>query len=151
MERTLTGPAPALRLPPGATDTQMHCYLPGFPGAPGALPVPEGDASPDAYRQVMGWLGIERVVVTLGHAATVMQEAIARESFTKMTIEFVWCEASWKRGHASNILAARSMSLAASRSSDLAAHAGSARHRAEPSHRAARTQGAAGRAGRRRR
>ena len=43
------------------------------------------------------------------NAATVMQEAIARESFTKMTIEFVWCEASWKRGHASNILAARSM------------------------------------------
>ena len=54
-------------------------------------------------------VGIERVVVTLGHAATVMQEAIARESFTKMTIEFVWCEASWKRGHASNIMAARSM------------------------------------------
>ena len=26
-----------------------------------------------------------------------------------MTIEFVWCEASWKRGHASNIMAARSM------------------------------------------
>ena len=25
-------------------------------------------------------MGIERVVVTLGHAATVMQEAIARES-----------------------------------------------------------------------
>ena len=49
------------------------------------------------------------MVVTLGHAATVMQEAIARESFTKMTIEFVWCEASWKRGHASNIMAARSM------------------------------------------
>ena len=48
-------------------------------------------------------------MVTLGHAATVMQEAIARESFTKMTIEFVWCEASWKRGHASNIMAARSM------------------------------------------
>ena len=68
MERTLTGPAPALRLPPGATDTQMHCYLPGFPGAPGALPVPEGDASPDAYRQGMGWLGIERVVVVQGNA-----------------------------------------------------------------------------------
>lgn len=68
MERTLTGPAPRLRLPPGATDTQMHCYVPGFPGAPGALPVPEGDTGPGAYRQVMAWLGLERVVVVQGNA-----------------------------------------------------------------------------------
>ena len=68
MERTLTGPAPRLRLPAGATDTQMHCYVPGFPGAPGALPVPEGDTSPAAYRKVMDWLGIERVVVVQGNA-----------------------------------------------------------------------------------
>lgn len=68
MQRTLSGPAPRLKAPAGAIDTQMHCYLPGFPSAPGAIPLPAGDTGPDAYRQVMAWLGIERVVVVQGNA-----------------------------------------------------------------------------------
>lgn len=68
MERTLTGTAPRLKAPPGAVDTQMHCYLPGFPSAPGALPLPEGRTGPDAYREVMAWLGIERLVCVQGNA-----------------------------------------------------------------------------------
>lgn len=54
--------------------------------------------------------GIVRTVITLGHAAHLLVEEVRKHSFGKMTVEFVWCEASsWKRGHASNILAARSM------------------------------------------
>ncbi len=68
MERRLTGPKPALAMPPGATDTQMHVYLDGFPAQPGGPPLPRGRAGIAEYRQVMGWLGIERVVVTQGNA-----------------------------------------------------------------------------------
>ena len=54
--------------------------------------------------------GIERVVITLGHKGTAVAEVIQQFDFGPMRIEYVWCEASsWKRGHASNILAARSM------------------------------------------
>lgn len=54
--------------------------------------------------------GIERTVVTLGHAADQIAEEVRKHSFGKMMVEFVWCETlAWKRGHASNILAARSM------------------------------------------
>ena len=54
--------------------------------------------------------GIERVVITLGHKGTAVAEVIQQFDFVPMRIEYVWCEASsWKRGHASNILAARSM------------------------------------------
>ena len=56
------------------------------------------------------WAGITRVVITLGHAAHLLADEVRRNHFEGMQIEFVWCEASsWKRGHASNILAARSM------------------------------------------
>jgi len=54
--------------------------------------------------------GIERAVITLGHAAQHIAEEVRKHAFGTMAVEFVWCEASsWKRGHASNILAARSM------------------------------------------
>ena len=54
--------------------------------------------------------GIERAVITLGHAAQHIAEEVRKHAFGTMVVEFVWCEASsWKRGHASNILAARSM------------------------------------------
>lgn len=69
IERRLSGPAPRVHMPIGATDTQMHLYLPGFAmradgaGAP-ADPLP----GPAMYRQVMDWLGIDRVVITQGNA-----------------------------------------------------------------------------------
>jgi len=54
--------------------------------------------------------GIRRSVITLGHAAQLLAEEVRKHSFGTMSVEFVWCDASsWKRGHASNILAARSM------------------------------------------
>ena len=54
-------------------------------------------------------IGIERVVITLGHAAASVADAVRAEDYGAMRIDFVWCENSWKRGHASNIMAARSM------------------------------------------
>jgi D-galactarolactone isomerase len=68
MERALSGPSPQLKMPAGATDTQMHVYVDGYPAAPGAVPLPKGRAGIEDYRQVMRWLGIERVVVTQGNA-----------------------------------------------------------------------------------
>ncbi|KAL1510804.1 hypothetical protein AB1Y20_007088 [Prymnesium parvum] len=54
--------------------------------------------------------GIERVVVTLGHKGASLAEEITRCALDPMRVDFVWCDpSSWKRGHASNILAARSM------------------------------------------
>ncbi len=69
IERPLSGRAPAIRLPKGAVDTQMHMYLPGFAAQPGGPPLP-GGALPDAgqYRRVMAWLGIDRVIITQGNA-----------------------------------------------------------------------------------
>lgn len=69
VERTLTGRPPHPRLPRGAVDAQMHMYLPGFPSLPGGPPLP-ADPLPDAnaYRRVMDWLGIDRVVITQGNA-----------------------------------------------------------------------------------
>eukprot|EP00966_Prymnesium_polylepis_P101520 2351135-Prymnesium_polylepis.2 len=58
--------------------------------------------------------GIERVVITLGHKGTAVAEVIQQFDFGPMRIEYVWCEASsWKRGHASNILAAPTTSMCA--------------------------------------
>ncbi|HEV7308570.1 amidohydrolase family protein [Ensifer sp.] len=69
IERTLSGRPPENRLPRGAVDAQMHMYLPGFPARPGGPPLPE-EPLPDAgaYRQVMDWLGIDRVIITQGNA-----------------------------------------------------------------------------------
>lgn len=69
LNRTLNGKPPAIKLPAGTVDTQMHMYLPGYPalsGGPGLPPAPL--PTPDMYRQVMGWLGIDRVVITQGNA-----------------------------------------------------------------------------------
>ena len=68
IERKLSGEKPKSAMPPGATDTQMHMYLPGFPALPGGPELPEGLPGPDDYRKVMDWLGIERVVITQGNA-----------------------------------------------------------------------------------
>lgn len=69
IERILSGRPPEPRLPRGAVDTQMHMYLPGFPSLPGGPGLPV-DPLPDAkaYRQVMDWLGIDRVIITQGNA-----------------------------------------------------------------------------------
>ncbi|MGE6785531.1 amidohydrolase family protein [Ensifer adhaerens] len=69
IERTLTGRPPEPRLPKGAVDAQMHMYRPGYPALPGGPPLP-AEPLPDAaaYRQVMDWLGIDRVIITQGNA-----------------------------------------------------------------------------------
>ncbi len=67
--RTLTGNPPTTKLPAGAVDTQMHLYLPGYPSLPGGPGLPAGALpDPDRYRQVMAWLGIDRVIITQGNA-----------------------------------------------------------------------------------
>lgn len=68
IERRFSGPRPATRLPAGTVDTQTHMFLPGFPSLPPGPPLPEGLPGPEDYRQVMGWLGIDRVVITQGNA-----------------------------------------------------------------------------------
>ncbi len=67
--RTLTGSSPKIKLPQGAVDTQMHMYLPGYPSLPGGPGLPAGTLpDPDQYRQLMQWLGIDRVIITQGNA-----------------------------------------------------------------------------------
>lgn len=68
IERRLSGNPPVTRLPKGATDTQMHMYLPGFAAEAGGPPLPEGLPGPDEYRRVMDWLGLDRVVITQGNS-----------------------------------------------------------------------------------
>ena len=69
IERTLSGRPPEPRLPKGTVDAQMHMYRPGYPALPGGPPLP-AEPLPDAaaYRQVMAWLGIDRVIITQGNA-----------------------------------------------------------------------------------
>lgn len=69
VERKLSGTPPRTRLPAGTIDTQMHMYIAGYPALPGGpgLP-PEPLPTPEMYRQVMDWLGIDRVIVTQGNA-----------------------------------------------------------------------------------
>ncbi|SLN23795.1 4-sulfomuconolactone hydrolase [Aquimixticola soesokkakensis] len=69
ISRKLSGVAPQTEVPRGAIDTQMHMYLPGFgavSGGPGLPPDPLPDAA--MYREVMRWLGLDRVVITQGNA-----------------------------------------------------------------------------------
>ncbi|NTJ41151.1 amidohydrolase family protein [Agrobacterium larrymoorei] len=66
--RTFEGERPKIALPKGAIDTQMHMYLPDFPGRDGGPPVPEGTPGPEEYRRLMKWIGIDRVVITQGNA-----------------------------------------------------------------------------------
>jgi len=69
LERQYSGPPPAVKLPAGAIDTQMHMYLDGFPAAPGGPGLPPAPL-PGAqdYRTTMRWLGIDRVVITQANA-----------------------------------------------------------------------------------
>ncbi len=68
LQRTYSGTKPRFHIPPGAVDTQLHMYLEGFPALPGGPPLPPGLPGPAEYRQVMAWLGIERLVITQGNA-----------------------------------------------------------------------------------
>ena len=67
--RPLAGRPPHVTLPKGTIDSQMHAYLPGFPALAGGPPLPAGDLpTPAQYRQLMQWLGIDRVVITQGNS-----------------------------------------------------------------------------------
>lgn len=68
MLRIFTGSPPKTKLPRGSVDTQMHMYLPGFPSAPSSIPLPDNAPGPADYRQVMDWLGLDRVIITQGNA-----------------------------------------------------------------------------------
>lgn len=65
--KPLTGPAPALKAPAGATDCHIHLYLPGFEPQPGGPPVAEL-ATVEDYAVVQKRLGLERVVLTQSNA-----------------------------------------------------------------------------------
>jgi D-galactarolactone isomerase len=64
--RPLTGRAPRLKAPAGSCDTHMHFYDKAYPALPGTLS--PGDATVDDYRQIMRWLGLDRVVVVQANA-----------------------------------------------------------------------------------
>jgi D-galactarolactone isomerase len=118
MERRFTGPKPRLAMPAGAVDTQMHVYLDGYPSAPGGIPVPEGKVGIAEYRQVMDWLGIERVVVTQANAhmfdhANLLAalEAFGPAARGIATITGATPEAELERLHAAGVRGARIMDL----------------------------------------
>lgn len=65
--RPLTGPAPRLQAPAGATDCHMHVYLDGFGARPGGPPIAELATVAD-YAAVQQRLGLERVVIVQSNA-----------------------------------------------------------------------------------
>jgi D-galactarolactone isomerase len=65
--RPLSGPAPRLKAPAGATDCHMHVYLEGFNSQPGGPPIAELATVAD-YSLVQQRLGLERVVVVQSNA-----------------------------------------------------------------------------------
>lgn len=67
--RKLEGTPPSTPMPAGAVDTQCHIYMPEYPSAPDGPGGPLGTLpTPDQYRQVMKWLGLDRVVITQSNA-----------------------------------------------------------------------------------
>jgi len=65
--RPLTGPAPKLVAPAGATDCHMHIFAEGFDSQPGGPPIAQL-ATVEDYRVVQRRLGLERVIVTQPNA-----------------------------------------------------------------------------------
>lgn len=65
--RPLTGPAPRLKAPAGATDCHVHVFLPGFEAQPGGPQIAEL-ATVENYRALQQWLGLDRVVLTQPNA-----------------------------------------------------------------------------------
>lgn len=61
--RPVSGPAPQLELPAGATDCHVHLYLPEHELQPYGPEITEWATVAD-YRQFQHWLGLERVVLT---------------------------------------------------------------------------------------
>lgn len=67
--RTHSAAPPVTKLPKGTVDAQMHMYLPDFPAIAGGPPLPGGILpGPKEYREFMGWIGIDRVIITQGNA-----------------------------------------------------------------------------------
>jgi D-galactarolactone isomerase len=64
--RVFTGPKPKLVMPKGACDTHIHFYDDRYATLPNT-PTPPA-VGVDEYRQVMDWLGIERVIVVQANA-----------------------------------------------------------------------------------
>lgn len=64
--RIFSGPKPKLAMPKGAVDTHIHFYDSQYPTLPNT-PTPP-DVGVKEYRQVMAWLGIERVIVVQPNA-----------------------------------------------------------------------------------
>lgn len=74
-------PKPRLAAPPGATDTHMHIYEPGYAMASTAI-IPPQDGPLADYKQLQARLGLSRVVVvqpsTYGLDNTCTLEAVAK-------------------------------------------------------------------------
>jgi D-galactarolactone isomerase len=64
--RVFTGPKPKLQMPKGACDTHIHFYDDRYATVPNT-PTPPPVGIPE-YRQVMDWLGLERVIVVQANA-----------------------------------------------------------------------------------
>ncbi|MBP6817949.1 MAG: amidohydrolase family protein [Ferrovibrio sp.] len=64
--RVFTGPKPKLVMPKGACDSHIHFYSDSYTALPNT-PTPPA-VSVAEYRQVMDWLGIERVIVVQANA-----------------------------------------------------------------------------------
>ncbi|WP_428247787.1 amidohydrolase family protein [Ferrovibrio sp.] len=64
--RIFTGQKPALVMPKGACDTHIHFYSDSYKALPNT-PTPPAVGVAE-YRQVMDWLGIERVIVVQANA-----------------------------------------------------------------------------------
>ncbi|MEL3890627.1 amidohydrolase family protein [Ferrovibrio sp. MS7] len=64
--RVFTGPKPKLVMPKGACDSHIHFYSDSYTALPNT-PTPPAVGVAE-YRQVMDWLGIERVIVVQANA-----------------------------------------------------------------------------------